>query len=179
VLDLGSGAGMPGLVMAGCPPLAAVLDELVLLEGSARRAGWLRKATHELQLDTVRVIELRAEVAGRRAEDRFAYSAVVTRSFGRPAVTAECAAPLLRQGGLLLASQPPATRGPVELAAESPGHPGLVEERWPHERLSQLGLSAASSRSARGFEYVVMTAVNNCDERFPRRNGVPAKRPLW
>jgi 16S rRNA (guanine527-N7)-methyltransferase len=162
--DLGSGGGLPGLVVAAEWPEAT----LVLIEANGRRAFFLRQAVERLDLEArVSVVEERAEVCGRDATLRAGFDGVLARSFGRPAVLAECAAPLLRTGAWLLVSEPPL-----------PGGTDGQDDRWPPEPLRQLGLHPAEVVHE-GFEYRVLRQVEACPERFPRRNGVPAKRPLF
>jgi 16S rRNA (guanine527-N7)-methyltransferase len=164
LVDLGSGGGIPGLVLATEWPEATV----ALLEANGRRAAFLRRAVERLDLvDRVSVLEERAEVAGRHEGLRSGFDGVVARSFGRPAVLAECAAPLLKVGGWLLVSEPP----------RSPGEDGQ-HERWPAAPLAQLGMEPAEVLHE-GFEYRTLTQMVPCPERFPRRNGVPAKKPLF
>ena len=68
---------------------------VALLEANGRRAAFLRRAVERLGLgDRVTVLEERAEVCGRDAGLRAGFDGVLARSFGRPAVVAECAAPL-------------------------------------------------------------------------------------
>jgi 16S rRNA (guanine527-N7)-methyltransferase len=166
VIDLGSGGGLPGLVMATRWPEAAV----ELLEASARRAAFLRRAVSLLDLEgRVVVLEERAEVCGRQAGHRGGFDGAVARSFGRPAVVAECAAPLLKPGGWLVVSEPPPPEG---------GGPQTQAARWPAEPLHQLGLVPAGLMHE-GFEYQTLRQIGPCPERFPRRNGVPAKKPLF
>jgi 16S rRNA (guanine527-N7)-methyltransferase len=159
VLDLGSGGGIPGLVLAVRWPEAAV----ILLEGSARRAKFLRRSVAILGLTPrVAVVNDRAEQAGRRPDARGSQDLVVARAFGPPAVTAECASPFLRMGGWLVVSEPPRP----------------TADRWPGPGLEALGLRDSgpltSTHGFRGLEQ-----VQPCSDRFPRRNGVPAKRPLF
>jgi 16S rRNA (guanine527-N7)-methyltransferase len=162
--DLGSGGGLPGLVTATEWPTAT----LVLIEANGRRATFLRRAVERLDLEArVSVMEERAEVCGRDANLRGGFDGVLARSFGRPAVLAECAAPLLQIGAWLLVSEPP-----------RPGGPDEQDERWPSEPLRQFGLQPAEVVHE-GFEYLVLRQVEACPERFPRRNGVPAKKPLF
>jgi 16S rRNA (guanine527-N7)-methyltransferase len=162
--DLGSGGGLPGLVTAAEWPTAT----LVLIEANGRRASFLRRAVERLDLEArVSVIEERVEVCGRDADLREGFDGVLARSFGRPAVLAECAAPLLQIGGWLLVSEPP-----------PPGGAGEPDDRWPPEPLRQFGLQPAEVVHE-GFEYRVLRQVEACPERFPRRNGVPAKKPLF
>lgn len=156
VVDLGAGGGVPGLVLARAFPEVRWL----FLEASRRRTAFLRHAVAELELgDRVVVLMARAEEAGRDPEHRGGYRTVVSRSFGRPGVVAECAAPLLATGGHLVVSEPP---GP--------------SERWPAAGVEAVGLRAIPSRDA-GFW--VGEQVEPAPDRYPRRVGIPAKRPLF
>ncbi len=164
LIDLGTGGGLPGLVIATQWP-GAVLD---LLEAGSRRAGFLERAVRRLGLtERVTVLEERAEVCGRQDGHRGAYDGVLARSFGRPAVVAECAAPLLKVGGWLVVSEPPASDGPSGEGS-----------RWPQGPLGQFGLEPLGIVHEE-FDYQTLRQVQPCPERFPRRNGVPAKRPLF
>jgi 16S rRNA (guanine527-N7)-methyltransferase len=158
-LDLGSGAGIPGLVLA----LAWPLSHWVLLDAGARRTAHLRDAVRELDLtDRVEVRRARAEEAGRDPALRGGFDLVVARAFGSPAVTAECASPLLRPGGRLAVSEPP-----------DPG------DRWDEAGLAELGMGLGPRRSGAGATVQLLEQVSPCPYRFPRRVGIPAKRPLW
>ena len=154
--DLGSGAGIPGLAVAVARP---DLD-LVLIDSGERRAAFLRDAVVALGLaDRVTVVQGRAELVG-RSDLRANLDAVVARGFGPPAVTAECAAPLLRVGGLLVVSEPPEDA-----------------DRWPAPGLAELGL--ATRHRTEGPRLQVLAQVAPCPDTYPRRDGIPAKRPLF
>ncbi len=156
VIDLGSGAGVPGLVVATERPDL----ELVLLDAMAKRCAFLETAVVALGLDRVRVVCERAEVVG-RSPLRGTAAAVVARGFGPPAVTAECAAPLLEVGGRLVVSEPP---------DELP--------RWPVEPLAALGLHPEPPVPGEPAMQVLIQ-VGPCPDRYPRRDGMPSKRPLF
>lgn len=158
VLDLGSGGGVPGLVLAHTHPRL----HLVLLDAAVRRSRFLAEAVAELGLERVEVVEARAESAARDPSWREAFDAVVARSFGPPAVTAECAVGFLFPGGLLIVSEPPEDGG----------------SRWPAEALEELGFGPMSFQEAEGFGFAVMVKVR-ADDRWPRRVGIPAKRPRF
>ncbi len=158
--DLGAGGGVPGLALAVRFPTC----RWVFVEAMGRRAGFLRSAVADLGLsDRVAVVEDRAEVVGRSPQYRGVLDLVVARSFGPPAVVAECAAPLLRVGGSAVVSDPPG------------GDPG----RWPADGLAGLGMAPAAGGCRAGLAYQVLAQESACPERFPRRVGVPAKRPLF
>jgi 16S rRNA (guanine527-N7)-methyltransferase len=162
-VDLGTGGGLPGLVLAGLWPDSAWL----LIDSNVRRANWLQEAVKELGISS------RAEVACERAEltgrgrRRQSAELVTARGFGPPAPTAECAAPLLRVGGRLLVSDPPEGHG----------------ARWPSDGLAQLGLqlelSAAVATDAGPVSISRILSTSECGPKFPRRVGVPFKRPLF
>jgi 16S rRNA (guanine527-N7)-methyltransferase len=160
VVDLGAGGGLPGLALAFAWPGV----RLSLVEGSARRGAFLVEVIGRCRLqDHVDVIVRRAELVGRDEEFRGRCSLVVCRAFGNPAETAECAAPFLDIGGLVVVSEPPEARG---------------EAGWPPEGLSLLGLEwVAPGLVTSGF--AVFQQVRPCPERYPRRVGVPRKRPLF
>lgn len=159
VLDLGSGGGVPGLVLAVERPRI----RLVLLDGMQKRAAFLEQAVVALGLrERALVRSGRAEELARAEEHRGAYDAVVARSFGPPAVAAECARGFLREGGTLLVSEPPEG----------------TDERWPADPLLELGLRPV--RRWRGTAAVQeLRALGAPPDDVPRRVGVPAKRPRF
>jgi len=157
VLDLGSGGGLPGLVISAS---RSDLD-VTLLDAHRRRVEFLLQAVADLGItDRARPICGRAEalVEGRRSS----FDVVVARSFAAPAVTAECAAPFLRVGGKLLVSEP----------RTSP-------RTWPIEGLLSLGMQAEGRVVDNQSSILVIRQVTPCPDRFPRRIGVAAKRPLF
>jgi 16S rRNA (guanine527-N7)-methyltransferase len=163
-LDLGSGGGIPGLVLAHRWPRR----EAVLLDSNQRRAQFLAGAVRDQGWgNRVRVVHDRAEVAGRREGLRGAFSLVVARSFGPPPVTAECSAPFLQRGGILVVSEPPGSASV-----------GLDDARWPVEGLAKVGLEGCLIWREE-FGYRVLRQNEECPEDFPRRMGVPGKRPLY
>lgn len=161
-LDLGAGGGLPGLVLA-----ARVWPDTswTFLDAHRRRTAFLVDAVTSLGLDArVSVVTARAEEAGRNLDQRGRYDLVVARSFAAPAITAECAAPLLALGGALVVSEPPDPDG---------------SDRWPDAGLAMLGLGPARPVVVDGVHLVRMTLAAEPPDRYPRRVGIPAKRPLF
>jgi 16S rRNA (guanine527-N7)-methyltransferase len=157
-VDLGSGGGVPGLVLAAAWPGST----WALVEARQRRRDFLVEAVARLGLvGRARVVGERAEVVGRDPTHRGGYALVVARSFGPPAVTAECAAPLLAPGGLLVVSEPPGSDG----------------ARWDAVALAPLGLSPARLWQDPAATFEVLLQQAPCPDRFPRR--APSKRPLF
>jgi hypothetical protein len=155
-IDLGTGGGVPGLVLAVALPWI----RWVLVDSMQRRSTILDEAVAQLGMsDRVTVRCCRAEDLGREPEIRHSADLVVARSFGPPAVTAECAGPLLRLGGRLLVSEPPDSGG----------------QRWPAGPLQELGIEPVGVE--RGI--MVLAKVADTPDRYPRRVGVPSKRPLF
>lgn len=162
-LDLGSGGGLPGLALAMVFPKTT----WYLLDSSPRRADWLRFALVSLGLQG------HCHVRCGHAEDlahtelRHSFDLVTARSFGRPATTVECAAPFLHLGGEILVTEPPHRR----------------EVRWPPPGLALLGLELVSTQTvgthAGPVTLSCLQAVALCPSHYPRRVGVPRKRPLF
>jgi 16S rRNA (guanine527-N7)-methyltransferase len=104
ILDVGSGAGVPGV------PLKIVLPHALftLLEARAKRVSFLSTVVRELALEDCEVLNARLETMS--ADRRGRYDAVVMRCAGDPAALQGAALPLLRHGGSMIASGPPRPR---------------------------------------------------------------------
>jgi 16S rRNA (guanine527-N7)-methyltransferase len=162
ILDLGAGGGVPGLVLASIWTHARI----TLLDASQRRCDFLELASQTLGLEARAAVTCgRAETLGRRPDLRERFDLVVARSFGRPSVTAECGAPFVTVGGRLVVSEPPA--GPT------------INQRWPDAALVELGLRRLAEPVTSGGAFVVLSKGAAISDRWPRREGIPAKRPRW
>ena len=161
VADLGSGGGLPGLVLAEAWPES----NFVLIDAAERRCAFLSASVEDMGIgERVTVRRGRAEELGHAADLRSTFEVVVARSFGPPPVLAECAAPLLKLGGWMIVSEPPSSEA--------------TEQRWPEEGLALLGFSGPTPvKSDRHF--VAIQKIAETEDRYPRRVGVPGKRPLF
>ena len=158
VVDLGSGGGVPGLVLAERWPVSS----WTFVDSNQRRMQTLRDVLAGLGW-TARssVIVERAEVAGRLPALRGSFSAVVARGFAAPSVTAECACGFLQVGGRLVVSEPP--EGP---------------DRWSDRGLAKLGLQRRSV-PRNPFRFFVGEQTAMASSVYPRAVGVPAKTPIF
>jgi 16S rRNA (guanine527-N7)-methyltransferase len=160
LLDLGSGAGVPGLVLAECWPGV----EVALLDGQTRRTAWLRTAVSRLGLETrVRVVEGRAEELGHDPDLRERYPLVVARGFGPAATTAECGTSFVAVGGRLSVSEPP----------------GGADDRWPAAGLAGLSLVIESQVVQSSGTFVILRKHAPLAVEVPRLRNLPLRKPLW
>lgn len=165
LVDVGSGAGFPGLVLAIARPAWRV----VLVDALAKRVEFLRAAAAELGAGNVQAAHARAEDAARRPEWRERFDLATARAVAHLPVLAEYCLPLVRVGGSFLAMKGPAIAGEVESAGRA---------------LQRLGgrLSGVDSFSLPGTEegrsIVRVLKVQETPAEYPRRAGTPERRPL-
>jgi 16S rRNA (guanine527-N7)-methyltransferase len=160
--DLGSGAGMPGIPLAIALPDARV----ALVESSARKCDFLRRAIDVCGLSNANVIHARAEEWDRG----FGGSDVVTaRALDALPVVVEYAAPLLRVGGTVVVWR---------------GRPDNADEMAGAAAAEQLGLQVGERLRVRPYERAehrylhLMSKVRETPPGYPRRAGMARKRPL-
>jgi 16S rRNA (guanine527-N7)-methyltransferase len=155
VVDIGAGGGVPGLVMAILRPDLRV----TLIESDRRKAGFLLQAAAVCECPQVRVDPRRAEEVGHDPAHREAYDLAVSRATASAPVLCELALPLLHAGGRLVA-----------LVADAEADAGIA--------------AAAASACGGGVPAALapgilsITKVAPTPELYPRRAGMPARRPL-
>ena len=166
LIDVGSGAGFPGLV------LKLLLPELdvVLLEATRKKASFLTWMAEQLGLERVQVRAERAEEAGRDGDLRESFDVVTARALGPLPVVLELALPFCRTGGTLLAPRG-ASVAAGEAAACASVAAGLGGRIAGVERPAVEGVAERTA-------IVVVNKTGATPPRFPRRTGMPAKRPL-
>lgn len=165
IADIGSGGGFPGLVQAAALPQR----EFTLLESSHKKCDFLNDCAAAMSLPKVEALCWRAEEAGRRDELRGAFALVTARAVAELAVLAEYALPLLEQGGLLLALKGPQPEEELDAAANALR---LLGGETQQILRYQLPLSGE------GRSVVVIAKTAPTPDKYPRRPGMPSKRPL-
>src|SRR5438445_11783846 len=162
LVDVGSGGGLPGLPLKIARPELAV----TLVEADSGKAAFLVQACARLGLLDVEVVARRAEEVGHDARYRESFDVAVARALAPLPVLVELCLPLVRIGGRLLAQKteaedPAAARHAIELLGGE-----LLEVH-------------ASPSAARGAGTIVEIGKSRwTPERYPRRPGIPARKPL-
>lgn len=162
IADLGAGAGWPGFAVAAALPEA----EVALVESAIRRCRYLERAAEEAALGNVVVVHARAEAW---PDGLGAHDLVTARALATLPVLCEYAAPLLLDGGSLVAWK--GSVGPQELADGRAA--AAVLGLRPAEPLHVVPYAGARDHTLHVFRKIAPTP-----QRFPRRPGMATKRPL-
>lgn len=165
IIDVGSGAGFPGL------PLKIALPDiaLTLLETTAKKTAFLEHVVGVLGLTGVTILTDRAEVVGRRPDRREHYDVAVARAVATLPVLAEYTLPLVEVGGRVILQKGQEPSSEIEDAARALQMlGGRVSEVRP---VPILGLEATR-------HLVVIEKDRPTPEPYPRRPGLPTKKPL-
>lgn len=173
LVDVGTGAGFPGLPLKICRPVLQV----TLLDAERKRIEFLRFLCRHLHLTGVELLLGRAETWGQDTRYREQFDWAVARAVAPLAVLAEYCLPFLRLGGRFAASQGGKVtpeRRTVQAALEKLGGEWVGEYRVP----DSLTMDAEKQDEVRERWVVVITKVAPTPLKYPRRVGVPARRPL-
>jgi 16S rRNA (guanine527-N7)-methyltransferase len=165
VIDVGTGAGFPGLPLKiVCPGM-----RLTLLEATHKKVTYLEHIAQVLGLRDVEVIHMRAEELGRDPDHREEHDWAVARAVGEMATLAEYLLPLVQVGGAMLAQK---------------GEDAAVEVQASDAAVTALGgsvrqLVPVELRGLAETRYlVVVDKVASTPDKYPRRPGIPKKRPI-
>lgn len=165
VIDVGTGAGFPGLPLRiVCPTL-----HMTLLEATGKKTVFLQKTVESLALSNVEVVNLRAEEAGQLALYREQYDLVLARAVARMPVLAEYLLPLCKVGGRCVALKGESAAAEVHAAEHA--------LRLLGGRLSQL-VKVELPHVTETHYLVVLEKVSATPPHYPRKPGTPAKKPL-
>jgi 16S rRNA (guanine527-N7)-methyltransferase len=165
IIDVGTGAGFPGLILKMLWPSAQV----TLVESVHKKADFCRHIVDRLNLQQVSVVSERAEAVGQDPAHRQSYDLAVARAVARMPILMEYLLPLVHRNGVVMAMKgesAPAETQTAEKAIHLMGGklhklikvelPAVVEERF----------------------IVVVNKVARTPEEYPRRVGIPAKNPI-
>lgn len=164
LLDIGTGAGVPGI------PLKILLPgaRLVLLDSVAKKTAFLKQLVERLELEYVEILTGRAEDLAHQADFRERFDLVVSRAVGSLSTIAELALPFCSQGGLFIAPKKGQIEEEVNQAKQA------IEILGGRLRgIKRLEVEGLDQRSL-----IILEKIGPSPKRYPRRAGVPAKRPL-
>ncbi len=165
LVDVGSGAGFPGLPLK----IAFPRLQVTLIEATGKKAEFCRHIVEGLGLSGVQVIHARAEEVGHQPDHRHTYDWATARAVAQLSVVVEYLLPLLRLGGKAIAQK--GESGPAE------AHAADSALRLLGGRMVQV-IPVELPRVAETRYLVVIDKVAATPASYPRRAGVPLKRPL-
>lgn len=167
LMDVGSGAGFPGIPLKLYNPNF----KLALLEASRKKANFLKNVCCDLNLEAVEILTGRAEEYGRDPGHREKYDLVVGRAVAKLSVLVEYALPFLKREGVFVAQKGPEVTD--ELKEANPAIDllgGVIKHIKPYE------LELKGGKFNRNL--VVLEKVKFTPGRYPRRAGIPKKKPI-
>jgi len=165
VIDVGSGAGLPGLPVAIARPSLRV----TLLESTGKKASFIQRAIDKLSLANATVINDRAETLGQSPEHRASFDACINRAVGPMNVLLELSLPLVKVDGRVLAMKGPRAEQELEDAGDALVRLGAGE----------LAVIDAYPESFDN-DLVIVSIIKQAPtpDAYPRLPGVPKKEPL-
>ena len=159
LLDVGSGGGLPGLIIACVQPDLSI----TLLETTGKKARFLAETAEALGLDRVQVANDRAETMGRDPVQRESYHIVTARAVGPLNVLAEYTVPLAHPDGLVLAIKGAKAEAEIEEAKQA---------------LYKLHASVITVHPTSTGRIIVIEKNRPVPRLYPREVGEPKRRPL-
>ncbi len=165
IIDVGTGAGFPGLVLKLVWPGSRV----TLVESVHRKADFCRHITERLSLTGVQILVKRAEAVGQDPDHRQTYDLAVARAVARMPILMEYLLPLVHRNGQVMAMKGETAPAETQAAEKAIQLLGGKLNRLVHVELPGV---------AEDRFIVVVNKVARTPEEYPRRIGVPAKNPI-
>jgi 16S rRNA (guanine527-N7)-methyltransferase len=164
IVDIGSGAGFPGLILAMRCPAA----RFTLIESDLKKSAFLQEAIAALKMDNVEVLRERVEVLGQKQDCRSRFDLCTSRAVAAVNIMLEYSLPLLKVGGRAVLWK---------------GRNYLQEMDQAARALRLLGgemesIYNYSLKDEKDRALLVIRKAAATDEKYPRRTGIPVKRPL-
>lgn len=167
LVDVGSGGGLPGV------PLKIVRPDLRvgLVEATSKKAEFLRRAVDHLSLGDTEIINARVEKLGHEADHRGFYDVSTARAVASLSVLVEYCLPLVRQGGYFIAMKADLSREEAEAGRRAARIVGA-------ELSDEIPVSFLPEIPAKRRQLLIFTKTSATPLEYPRRVGLPKKRPL-
>jgi 16S rRNA (guanine527-N7)-methyltransferase len=165
LIDVGTGAGFPGLVLK----LVWPSTQVTLVESVGKKADFCRHIVTQLGLEQVTIISERAEVVGQDPAHRHSYDLAVARAVARMPILMEYLLPLVHRNGKVMAMKGETAPAETHTATQAIHLLGGKLHKLVHLELPGV----AEERFI-----VVVDKVARTPEEYPRRTGVPSKTPI-
>ncbi len=165
ILDVGSGAGFPGIPLKIARPEL----EIALIDSSQKKVNYLQKTIISLGLSGINAWQCRAEDLARQPQWRESFDIVTSRALAGLNILLELCLPLVKVGGSVIAYKGPAWQEELEKAdAALLQLKATLVESWPYDLPFAMGERVL----------LIFSKTENTPRGFPRRAGIPRKRPL-
>ena len=165
VIDVGTGAGFPGL------PLKIVRPDLkvTLADSLNKRIKFLQNVIDELSLDGIEAIHTRAEDAARNAKMRDQYDYVVSRAVANLSTLSEYCLPFVKEGGYFISYKSSDCKEEINKSSHA-----FVELKGKLEDVITFDLPEEEG----GRSLIIIKKTGKTPKKYPRKAGVPSKEPL-
>ncbi len=165
VIDVGTGAGFPGIPLRIAQPGL----RLTLLEATGKKVTFLEAVIAELQLGSTTTVKARAEEAGQTRPHRAAYDVAIARAVARLPILLEYLLPLVRVGGICIAMKGKTAQTEADDSANA-----LKTLGGQLDRIETFALPGIDEP----HNLVIVRKVAHTPARYPRQAGAPAQKPL-
>lgn len=165
VLDLGTGAGFPGIPLKIAYPNL----EMTLADSLNKRILFLQDVIHELGLSGVQTVHARAEDLGRQDGYRESFDLVVSRAVANLSSLAEYCLPFVKIGGCFISYKAAGVEEELK-------HAGKAIRLLGGGKTQLLSLSLPCTQMERSF--VIVQKEKSTSQKYPRKAGIPSRDPL-
>lgn len=165
IIDIGTGAGFPGMVLKIFYPDI----QFTLLDSLNKRVGFLKEVADELSLNKIDAVHGRAEDYARQPNHREKYDLCVSRAVANLSTLAEYSLPFVKKGGYFVAYKAEDCLDEVKAAEKAISMLGGKIENTVMYKIPNSDITRA---------FVIIKKVNSISGKYPRKAGLPAKEPL-
>lgn len=165
IIDVGTGAGFPGVVLKIFYPE----KKITLLDSLNKRINFLKEVGDELGLSKLNCQHGRAEDFARLPKEREGYDLCVSRAVANLSTLLEYCLPFVKKGGYFVAYKAEDCKDEINAASNSVKQLGGVIEETIFYNIPNTDITRA---------FVIIRKVNNTNKKYPRKAGLPSKEPL-